>query len=109
MDLRGFWKDHTDSGFELQVVYLTATDPFYVEFSFSAVDDPEKLSDEVGRIFDRIITNRDHNWLDTDLESAMRRNDQWKRAHQDLDARVQVATGWSIVDRTTTPITLFGA
>jgi len=109
LDIRRYWNDHAESHHASQLVYLTATDPFYVEFSFSAVDDPIELSDEVGRIFDRIITNRDRSWSDTELDAAVARRENWKRKHEDLDARVQVATAWSIVNRTTTPIALFGA
>lgn len=109
LDLRSYWADHSSSSPESLLVYLTASNPFSIEFSFAAVDDSDQISDEVGRIFDRVVGNLDRSWRDPDIETAIKRTEAWKREHQDLDARVQVGTAWSIVDRTTVPITIFNA
>ena len=109
LDLRRYWSQHVGSTPDSRLVYLTALNPFQVEFSFAAVDDASETADEVGRIFDRILTNRVVSWEDEDPGDGIERIERWQRSHKDLDARVQVATAWSIVDSSTTPIILFGA
>ncbi len=104
VDLRSFWEDTYMSQPSDLLVYLTATDPFSIELSFAAVDDPTEIADAIGRSFDAVLTNPDHGWGDLFAST-----DRWTRQLRDLDAKVQIATEWAIVDDTTTPITMFGA
>lgn len=110
VDLRSFWNDsYMAQGRDL-LVYLTATDPFSIELSFAAVDDPGEIADAIGGAFEAILTNPDYSWTRlTTLDESMAMRDRWTRHMQDLDPKVQVATEWAIVDDSTTPISIFGA
>jgi hypothetical protein len=103
VDIRRLWDDsYLDAPKEL-LVYLTANDPFAIEFSFAAVDDPTAIADAIGNTFDAVLTNPARRWGD-----SLAATERWAREHCDLDARVQIANHWSIVDDTT-PISMFGA
>lgn len=104
VDIRKLWCDTgLDVAKEL-VVYMTANDPFAVEFSFAAVDNATEIADAIGSCFDAVLTHPYYHW-DASLDAS----EQWLRRHGDLDARVQIATAWSIVDDSTKPITMFAA
>ena len=84
------------------MVFLTATDPFSIQISFAAVDEPSSISDAIGRAFDGVLTNPDHRW-----GNLLDETERWTRRMEGLDAKMQISTTWAIVDDSTTPITIF--
>ena len=102
LDLRSLWNDtYLDKHRDL-IVYLCATGPSSVEFSFSAVDDPTSIADAIGDVFDGVLTN-------TGRYARVEWDEGWAARYSDLDARVQTDSPWSIVDDSTVPITMFRA
>lgn len=104
VDLRRLWSDDYLDPVREQMVFLTINDPYGLEVSFAAIDDPSTTADAIGRLFDAVLTSPASSRVANQAFT-----DRWARDHSDLDARVQVQTAWSIVDDTTTPITMFGA
>lgn len=102
VDLRSLWEDSYMTAPRDLMVFLTATDPFSIQISFAAVDEPSSISDAIGHAFDGVLTNPDHRWGDS-LEEIER----WTRRMEGLDAKMQISTTWAIVDDSTTPITIF--
>lgn len=103
VDLRRMWDDSYMTQPRDLLVFLTANDPFSLEVSFAAVDDPAAISDAIGCLFDAVLMNPDYRW-----RRSLDEYDRWLRTHQDLDPRVQLGTEWAIVDDTTPPISIFG-
>ncbi|MEO1020738.1 MAG: hypothetical protein AAFY56_24135, partial [Pseudomonadota bacterium] len=103
VDLRRFWNDgYLDINRE-SVLFVCSSNSSFVEISFSALEDPDRIADVIGCCFDTILTNLKYT-SDTDDDYL-----QWTKQHDDLDPRVQVGGPWSIVDDSTTPITIFAA
>jgi hypothetical protein len=103
IDARTLWHDDALSRVRPLLVHLLADDPSHVEFTFSTVDDPEAISDAIGRILEAVIMvsragNVDEAYLD-----------RLRRRARNVDYRVLSATGWNIVDDSTLPISSFGA
>jgi hypothetical protein len=102
--LRSFWDDSCMRRPRDLLVYVTANDPFTIEVSFAAVDDPAAIADAIGNVFDAVLTNPEYRW-----KPSLSHQDRWLREHRDMDPRVQLQTEWSFVDDSTVPITLFSA
>lgn len=97
----GLWAD-TSGGLRSLLVHLRV-DPYQVGFTFSAVDDADVVADAIGQAFDVFLLN---------LRSGQSRHDDhagFQRRARGLDYRVQSGTGWTIVDESTVPISIFGA
>lgn len=102
IDLRRLWQDNYLDKVRESLIFLCSNDPFVVDASFAAVDDPSVTSDLIGNLFDAILLNKDRSMKSTlDVE-------RWTDQHADLDPRVQAGTAWSLVTDDMTPITLFG-
>lgn len=107
--LREWW---TDSRLDIDkwrdlIVYVCA-DPWAIDISFPAVDDPEPIADAIGNCFQAILHHQDRRQL-ASLEEWDDAYEQWCARHAALDPRVQIRTSWTIVDRSTQPITIFDA
>jgi len=105
VDVRQLWNDSALNTVRPLIVHMLATDPWHVGFAFSAVDDPQAVSDAIGKLFDTVlmvsrsvsVRNEDEYWA------------QWHRRSRDIDYRVLIGSGWNIVDDSTIPITNFKA
>lgn len=103
VDLSRFWEDgYLDSARDF-IVYVCSASPGDLAVSFSAVDDPARISDAIGNCFDGLLVCHSHM---ADFEELY---ETWSQRYADLDPRVQVGTDWSILDETTTPVTIFRA
>jgi hypothetical protein len=103
MNIREFWKasyldDHRD-----KIVFVCANDPFSIDVSFSAMDDPSSIADAIGNCFDAVLVARSR-W-----QPPERYLHRWSDYNSDIDPRVQVSTTWSIVDDPSVQVTIFGA
>lgn len=104
INLLDFWRDgYWDIIARGLVAHLLIDGPGVVAVTFPAVDDSAAVCDAIGNVFDALLTNL--SWY----EMAQ----PWRPDYLDslpaLDFRVQVRSPWTIVDRTTTPITIFSA
>lgn len=106
LEPRRLWADNRLDPYRDLVVFVTCNDSSAVEVSFAAVDDPSRIADGIGAFFDSVLVNDSHRPA-RDLADAGEGYERWVAANNDLDSRVQVASAWSIVDETTTPITMF--
>jgi len=84
------------------LTHVLISSEYSVGVTFPAVDDAQAVSDAIGNIFGAILSSlgwqREDDWRSNPLERIPA-----------LDARVQIMTPWSIVDETTTPISIFSA
>lgn len=105
---RRLWADNRLDPYRDLVVFVGFNDRSAVEVSFAAVDDPDRIADAIGAFFDAVLVN-DSQQRDSDLATVTEDYERWIATNSDLDTRVQVATEWTVVDGTTTPITMFNA
>jgi hypothetical protein len=103
LDLPGFWDDSYLAPARELLVYVCANNAFGLDISFAAVDDSGEIGDAIGNCFDAVLTNLHPGRM------SFKAWEEWPKLHRDLDPRVQVDTEWSVVDDSTTPITMFGA
>jgi len=103
LDLGRFWNDHALNAHRDLVLFVCSTGSNSLEVSFSALEDPHAIADAIGACFDAAL-------------SCLRRGprpdetyEHWVQLNSNLDPRVQAGGPWSIVDDSTTPITLFSA
>ncbi len=73
-------------------------------FTFAAVDDPDAIADAIGDLFDDAVLTVSH---PGDVEPTP--GNDCRRRLRDVDYRLLAGSGWSIVDESTVPITMFGA
>jgi hypothetical protein len=110
LDLRGFWDDWHAETHREHFVLACASSPSDIEVSFSAVDDPTRVADAIGGCFDAVLRNlQPRSDLHLDLEEIVRQNARWIGRYGSIDARLQPGGLWSIVDDSTTPISIFAA
>lgn len=102
-NLRALWNDSYLRFARERLVFLVADDPFAIEFSFAAVEDPSEIADAIGGCFDAILTNQSYSW-------GYDKIDAWQETYRNFDPRVQVASPWSTdVSDAPVPISMFGA
>ena len=103
LNLRDFWADSYLDNHRDLIMFVCSNDPVSVEVSFAALDDPSAVADAIGNCFDALILNSHRGEVPDRLWR------RWAEVNVDLDPRVQVVTPWSVIDDTTTPVTIFGA
>ncbi|WP_030596988.1 Swt1 family HEPN domain-containing protein [Streptomyces fulvoviolaceus] len=98
------WRDSYLNRNARQLLVHMLLDSGWVAFTFPAVDDSNRVADAIGEAFDAVLLNlrsrREKSEREL-LESPMR------SIH--LDPRIEMNSGWNIVDDTTVPISIFGA
>ena len=102
LDPTALWHDSLNNCRQL-IVHMTTPNPFHVGFTFSAVDDPAAISDAIGALFDVVLIHSAPNDIGVDGWA------DYAQRCSEIDYRVQATTGFTIVDRTTIPISIFGA
>lgn len=93
------------------LVHLAIDDPYHVEATFAAVDDPRGVADAIGHCFDALLAVSRPGPAPVDLQdldNSDRAYDEWGKAAAKLDPRVQVHTVWTTLDETTVPVSIFG-
>jgi hypothetical protein len=105
-EARRFWSDLTKDVKDL-LVFVAAPMPADVSVSFPAVDEPDRIADAIEHIFDGIIYSRGRRAPSS--KEGLEIWDRWVDLNQGLDPRVAINSPWSIIDDSTTPVTLFGA
>lgn len=103
VDARALWHDSALNAARPLLVHLLADSPWHVGFTFSAADDPQAISDAIGRVFDAVLLVSRRGNIDDEQE------DRWRRRAHGVDYRVLSGSGWNIVDETTVPISNFNA
>ena len=94
------------------LLYLTATDPFSIELTFPAVEDPALVADAIGKSFDALTLHIVRGWRPPTGPMANYEKwlAKWMEHHRSLDPRLQIATEWAIVDDSMAGrISMFGA
>ncbi|WP_330355382.1 Swt1 family HEPN domain-containing protein [Streptomyces chartreusis] len=108
VDLHAIWNELR--GIHPLLVHVLATDPHQVQFTFSSVDDSDAISDAIGFCFDALIYCSRRR---SDLPGIVDMDDHafmdWRAGVNSIDYRVMSGSGWSFVDETTLPISMFGA
>lgn len=102
-DLSGFWRNI--KAYHDTILMLCA-DPFSIEVSFSAMDDPETIADAIGWCFDAALRNTRYDRAILDDYSDYT---QWQERYAELDPRVQIATLWASIDESMQGGSLFSA
>lgn len=97
------WRDLDGSARELVVHYLIHNIS-HIEFKFSAVDDPDRVSDAIGSILNAVLSSTPALYSS---EEYHRESDRLKASHN-VDPRVLHNHTW-MVDDSMNPITLFVA
>lgn len=108
-DLGGWWRDgYLDIDHWRDLIVYVCADRFAIQVSFAACDDPIAIADGIGHCFQPVLqlqargaSSDQARW---DAETA-----EWNARSLDLDPRVQVNSGWNILDDSTFPVTVFGA
>ncbi len=101
------WRDYcmNERAREL-LVHLLIPDEVTVRATFAAVDDPDEISEVIGRILDSVIATS--SWH---LPERSRLDIMYDPLDDlpPLDPRVQIKTGWTFVDEYTRPDSIFRA
>lgn len=97
------WHDTSLKAVRPLLMHMYTSSPWGVGFSFSAADDPDAISDAIGDIFDSVLGASRVDDFHDDLWN------RWRLRVRNLDYRVLIDSGWTIVDDTTVPITNFDA
>lgn len=101
VDLGHLWHYDMMEAVRPSLLHVLSDYPSRVRFTFSAVDDPQEISDAIGELFDIVLlVSKRIDYEKFDLN-------EWTRTGRTLDYRVQTATGWTNVDETTLPISTF--
>jgi hypothetical protein len=100
---RSFWENSYLNPHRDLIIYACANDPVSLHMSFPAVDDPKLVADAIGNCFDAFMLSHRYGPVPERLWNG------WQQVNRGLDPRVQVATYWSTIDDTSTPVTLFDA
>ncbi|MFF5028579.1 hypothetical protein ACFY2J_30800 [Streptomyces collinus] len=98
------WRDSYLNKNSRELLIHMLVDYGSVTFTFPAVDDGARVADAIGESFDAVLLSlRSRNELsDLDVSETPLRDIR-------LDPRIQIASGWNIVDESTVPITIFSA
>ncbi|RKT76666.1 hypothetical protein DFJ68_0062 [Terracoccus luteus] len=97
------WREIVARGMDSILVHLVANDQKHVEFTFSAADSGDEISDAIGYALETVLA--------VSRLSLPEAPDyqQWQSRARSVDFRVISGSGWNIVDDSTLPITNFGA
>lgn len=107
-DAGDWWRDsYLDIDECRDLIVYVSMDRFSVEVSFAACDDPLRIAQGIEHLFQPVLTLQDRRPRDPSRWEA--EDKAWHARSADLDPRVQVRTGWTILDDTTFPVTVFGA
>ncbi|MFF8995030.1 hypothetical protein ACF09H_34910 [Streptomyces sp. NPDC014983] len=98
------WRDSYLNRNARQLLLHMLLDGGSVAFTFPAVDDSKRVSDAIGEAFDAVLLN-----LRPRRERSERELSETPMRSIQLDPRIEMNSGWTIVDDTTVPITIFGA
>jgi hypothetical protein len=102
-NLSGFWRNI--EAYHDAILMLCADGPSSIEVSFSAMDDHKTIADAIGECFDAVIRNRGFGRaFNDDLQWQ-----QWRERYAEIDPRVQIATVWSIIDKSMQGVSVFNA
>lgn len=103
LDLREFWSTNFPQAERDAILLVCSSNSSSIEVSFSALEDADLVADAIGSCFDAILMGLRRN------RSMLTDQLLWGKSYADLDPRVDAGGLWSIVDASTTPITVFGA
>lgn len=103
LNLGDFWTDASLDPWREAILFVCASSSSAVEVSFASMEEPQVVADAIGCCFDAVIRHQ-RRGRDADVDYTT-----WARSYENLDPRVQAGGPWSIVDDSTTPITIFGA
>ncbi|MFB7472578.1 hypothetical protein [Kitasatospora sp. NPDC056184] len=104
LNIPALWRDsYLDRHARKLLVHLIVRHASGVSVVFPAVDNSVEISDAIGDVFDAVLANSS-----TFPPGVSLKGDYLARIPP-LDPRVQISTGWTIVDDTTVPITIFAA
>jgi hypothetical protein len=108
-DLRDWWRDsYLDIDQWRDLIVYVCADQFSIEVSFAACDDPAAIAAGIRHCFHPVLQHQ-RRAVPRDLTDWDTEADAWNRQMGDLDPRVQVNSGWNILDDTTFPVTVFDA
>ncbi|WP_198345464.1 Swt1 family HEPN domain-containing protein [Burkholderia ubonensis] len=99
-DLARFWRDiaiHKDL-----IMLVCADSASSLQVSFPALEDPQQLSDTIGRCFDAALTNLGRQLCEDDSV-------EWARRYANVDPRVHAGTPWAAMDPAWEECSLFSA
>lgn len=102
VDLDSFWNDYLDDSQDL-ILLVCAPSPGAVEISFPAALEGNQVADAIGRCFDALLLSKGYGAIPGDIITS------WQQRNESLDPRIDVGSPWSVIDDTTTPVTIFGA
>jgi len=102
LDVSRFWTDSYLREARTLLTHVLISSEYSIGATFPAVDDAHAISDAIGSIFDAILSSLGWPRVDDWRSNPLKRLPA-------LDTRVQIMTPWSIVDETTTPISIFSA
>jgi hypothetical protein len=108
-DLREWWRDtYLDIDQWRDLIVYVCADQFSMEVSFAACDDPDAIATGIRHCFQPILQHQSIA-ARRGLADWKAEGEAWNRRMADLDPRVQVNTGWNILDDSTYPVTVFDA
>lgn len=103
VDAVDLWHDTALDVVRPLLVHMLVDEPYSVECTFSAVDDPDDISDAIGVVFDALLRA-------SHVDDGIPGNrDRLVRRLRNVDFRLLHMTGWNIIDETTIPVSNFGA
>jgi hypothetical protein len=109
-DLAEWWRDtylDIDNWRDL-IVYVCA-DQWTIEVSFAACDDPMAIAAGIEHCFQPVLQHQSRGVTSGDPARWEADTQRWSARAADLDPRVQVDSGWSILDDSTFPVSVFDA
>lgn len=108
-DLGAWWRDgHLDVDRWRDLIVYVCADRFSIEVSFAACDDPVAIAKGIENCFQPVLRHRDLG-VTSGVADWVAETEAWAAQSADLDPRVQVNTGWNILDDSTFPVTVFSA
>lgn len=105
VDPAALWRDSYLNINSRELLIHMLVDYGSVTFTFPAVDDGKRVADAIGESFDAVLLNA-HRLRG---ESSLAELNEIAMRDIRLDPRIQIGSGWNIVDETTVPINIFGA
>ncbi|WP_198386472.1 Swt1 family HEPN domain-containing protein [Burkholderia ubonensis] len=99
-DLSKFWRDIEFAKGPVMLVCADTASSLHV--SFSALEDPKKVSDVIGISFEAALTSLGRHFCEDDYV-------EWGRRNSDIDPRVHAATPWAGVEPSMKGVSIFSA
>lgn len=108
-DLGDWWRDgYLDLDQWRDLIVYVCADPFSIEVSFAACDDPVAIAEGIEHCFQPVLQHQIRG-VPASLARWEAETEAWNAHAADLDPRVQVNAGWNVLDDTTFPVTVFSA